>query len=184
MINTHYVPGYAFLLYRKYFLYTCLYKLVILGMMVQEISFLEMQIVFIHGPWHGYFFLNPEWLQCFLQSVLSLLLRLGQCAASNPSFAQEYDNMQYSFAEFYCICMGESKNRSLESSIFKCAYVWESEHCEFLIGNVFYVAGNISYGPFVRLDTDAQELSVCCLYYLSAVDSHLMKSLAWSCLCE
>ncbi|XP_057506266.1 uncharacterized protein LOC130789508 isoform X3 [Actinidia eriantha] len=83
------------------------------------------------------------------RSVLSLLLRLGQCAASNPSFAQEYDNMQYSFAEFYCICMGER---------------------------------NISYGPFVRLDTDAQELSVCCLYYLSAVDSHLLKSLAWSCL--
>ncbi|XP_057491227.1 uncharacterized protein LOC130776972 isoform X3 [Actinidia eriantha] len=83
------------------------------------------------------------------RSVLSLLLRLGQCAASNPSFAQEYDNMKYSFAEFYCICMGER---------------------------------NISYGPFVRLDTDAQELSVCCLYYLSAVDSHLLKSLAWSCL--
>ncbi|GFY97960.1 ARM repeat superfamily protein [Actinidia rufa] len=85
------------------------------------------------------------------RSVLSLLLRLGQCAASNPSFAQEYDNMQYSFAEFYCVCMGER---------------------------------NISYGPFVRLDTDARELSVCCLYYLSAVDSHLLKSLAWSCLCE
>ncbi|PSS30415.1 Testis-expressed sequence 10 protein [Actinidia chinensis var. chinensis] len=83
------------------------------------------------------------------RSVLRLLLRLGQCAASNPSFAQEYDNMQYSFAEFYCICMGER---------------------------------NISYGPFVRVDTDAQELSVCCLYYLSAVDSHLLKSLAWSCL--
>ncbi|GFY87094.1 ARM repeat superfamily protein [Actinidia rufa] len=87
--------------------------------------------------------------EMLVPSVLSLLLRLGQCAASNPSFAQEYDNMQYSFAEFYCICMGER---------------------------------NISYGPFVRLDTDAQELSVCCLYYLSAVDSHLLKSLAWSCL--
>ncbi|XAR53187.1 hypothetical protein NMG60_11021631 [Bertholletia excelsa] len=83
------------------------------------------------------------------RDVLKLLLRLGQCAASNIFFAQEYDNMQYSVAEFYCARLDES---------------------------------NVSYGPFVRLDRDAQELSVCCLYYFSMVDSHLLKSLAWCCL--
>ncbi|KAI7991081.1 Testis-expressed protein 10 [Camellia lanceoleosa] len=65
------------------------------------------------------------------------------------SFAQEYDNMQDSLAEFYCNCMGER---------------------------------NISYGPFVKLDRDAQEFSICCLYYFSHVDSLLLKSLAWCCL--
>ncbi|KAI7990847.1 Testis-expressed protein 10 [Camellia lanceoleosa] len=82
-------------------------------------------------------------------SVLSLLLRLGQCAVANTFFAQEYDNMQDSLAEFYCNCMGER---------------------------------NISYGPFVKLDRDAQEFSICCLYYFSHVDSLLLKSLAWCCL--
>lgn len=60
----------------------------------------------------------PEWLHFFLQSVLNLLLRLGQSAVSNTSFAQEYDNMQYSLAEFYCTCMDESKN--LNSVIQRC----------------------------------------------------------------
>ncbi|KAI8562907.1 hypothetical protein RHMOL_Rhmol03G0071900 [Rhododendron molle] len=83
------------------------------------------------------------------RSVLSLLLRLGQCAVSNTLFAQEYDNMQYSLAEFYCTCMDER---------------------------------NVSYGPFVSLDRGSQELSICCLYYFSVVDSLLLKSLAWSCL--
>ncbi|KAL7198113.1 hypothetical protein ACSBR2_020602 [Camellia fascicularis] len=83
------------------------------------------------------------------RSVLSLLLRLGQCAVANTFFAQEYDNMQDSLAEFYCNCMGER---------------------------------NISYGPFVKLDRDAQEFSICCLYYFSHVDSLLLKSLAWCCL--
>ncbi|CAL5410752.1 unnamed protein product [Camellia sinensis] len=44
------------------------------------------------------------------RSVLSLLLRLGQCAVANTFFAQEYDNMQDSLAEFYCNCMGEKKS--------------------------------------------------------------------------
>ncbi|XP_028067977.1 uncharacterized protein LOC114270634 isoform X2 [Camellia sinensis] len=83
------------------------------------------------------------------RSVLSLLLRLGQCAVANTFFAQEYDNMQDSLAEFYCNCMGER---------------------------------NISYGPFVKLNRDAQEFSICCLYYFSHVDSLLLKSLAWCCL--
>lgn len=63
----------------------------------------------------------PEWLQFFLQSVLSLLLRLGQCAVSNTLFAQEYDNMQYSLAEFYCTCMDESKN--FKSVIQRCLFI-------------------------------------------------------------
>ncbi|XP_052198998.1 uncharacterized protein LOC127806055 isoform X2 [Diospyros lotus] len=83
------------------------------------------------------------------RNVLNLLLRIGQCAASKTCFVQEYDNMQYSFAEFYCTCMEER---------------------------------SVSYGPFIKLDRDVQELSICCLYYFSYVDSVLLKSLAWCCL--
>lgn len=42
--------------------------------------------------------------------------------------------------------------------------------------------GNISYGPFVQLDREAQELSICCLYYLSYMDSLFLKSIALCCL--
>lgn len=85
------------------------------------------------------------------KSVLSLLLQLGQRAVSDSFFSQEYDNIQYSLAEFYCTCMD---------------------------------GGNVSYGPFVQLDREGQELSICCLYYLSHMDSLLLKSIALCCLYE
>ncbi|KAJ6427637.1 hypothetical protein OIU84_023096 [Salix udensis] len=44
--------------------------------------------------------------------------------------------------------------------------------------------GNICYGPFLRLARDSQELSICCLYYLSQLDSTLLKSIASCCLCQ
>ncbi|XP_059428250.1 uncharacterized protein LOC132162022 isoform X2 [Corylus avellana] len=42
--------------------------------------------------------------------------------------------------------------------------------------------GNICYGPFIRLPRDSQELSLCCLYYFSNLDSPLLKSIASCCL--
>ncbi|XP_062167443.1 uncharacterized protein LOC133873715 isoform X1 [Alnus glutinosa] len=42
--------------------------------------------------------------------------------------------------------------------------------------------GNICYGPFIRLPRDSQELSLCCLYYFSNLDSSLLKSIASCCL--
>ncbi|XP_061950001.1 uncharacterized protein LOC133673263 isoform X2 [Populus nigra] len=44
--------------------------------------------------------------------------------------------------------------------------------------------GNICYGPFLRLARDSQELSICCLYYFSQLDSTLLKSIASCCLCH
>ncbi|KAF9680808.1 hypothetical protein SADUNF_Sadunf06G0159900 [Salix dunnii] len=44
--------------------------------------------------------------------------------------------------------------------------------------------GNICYGPFLRLARDSQELSICCLYYFSQLDSNLLKSIASCCLCH
>ncbi|XP_040361345.1 uncharacterized protein LOC112203486 [Rosa chinensis] len=84
------------------------------------------------------------------QVVLHLLLRLGQCAFMNYSFALEYDNMQFSLQEFFCIYQDD---------------------------------GNIIYGPFVRLPRESQELSLCCLRYISNLDLHMLRSIAYCCLC-
>ncbi|KAK2653440.1 hypothetical protein Ddye_013296, partial [Dipteronia dyeriana] len=43
-------------------------------------------------------------LECSLHIVLHLLLRLGQRACMNSSFAREYDNIQYSLSKFYSSC--------------------------------------------------------------------------------
>lgn len=42
----------------------------------------------------------------------------------------------------------------------------------------------ICYGPFMKLPRDCQELSVCCIYYFSCLDSRFLKSLASCCLCH
>ncbi|XP_020535669.1 testis-expressed protein 10 isoform X2 [Jatropha curcas] len=44
--------------------------------------------------------------------------------------------------------------------------------------------GNICYGPFIKLPRETQELSICCLYYFSHLDSLLLKSIASCCLCH
>ncbi|KAJ0559011.1 putative pre-rRNA-processing protein Ipi1 [Helianthus annuus] len=42
--------------------------------------------------------------------------------------------------------------------------------------------GDISYGPFMKLGREIQELSVCCLYYFSFMDPSLLQSVAGCCL--
>lgn len=43
---------------------------------------------------------------------------------------------------------------------------------------------SVSYGPFIRLSQDCQELAVSCLYYFSHLDSALLKAIATCCLCN
>ncbi|CAK9180770.1 unnamed protein product [Ilex paraguariensis] len=43
---------------------------------------------------------------------------------------------------------------------------------------------SVCYGPFIRLPREIQELSVCCLYYFSFLDSFLLQSLVSCCLCD
>lgn len=47
-----------------------------------------------------------------------------------------------------------------------------------------YPNGTVSYGPFMRLPRDIQELSVCCLYYFPFLDKELLQSLASCCICH
>lgn len=84
------------------------------------------------------------------KAVLLLQLHLGQSALMNSSLSQEYDNMQYTFREFYSSSLHDS---------------------------------TVCYGPFMRLTRDIQELSVCCLYYFSFLDSLILQSLTSCCLC-
>ncbi|KAJ4827083.1 hypothetical protein Tsubulata_013897 [Turnera subulata] len=83
------------------------------------------------------------------QSVLHLLLRVGQCSLINSELSLEYDKTQNSIMKFYSTCLED---------------------------------GNISYGPFIKLGRDIQELSVCCLYYFPHLDSLLLKSIAAACI--
>lgn len=46
------------------------------------------------------------------------------------------------------------------------------------------IVGIVSYGPFMRLPRDIQELSVCCLYYFPFLDKELLQSLASCCICK
>ncbi|CAH9080634.1 unnamed protein product [Cuscuta epithymum] len=42
--------------------------------------------------------------------------------------------------------------------------------------------GGVAYGPFMTLSKDIQELSLCCLYYFSSLDTTILKSLVLCCL--
>ncbi|KAK1389700.1 testis-expressed protein 10-like [Heracleum sosnowskyi] len=42
----------------------------------------------------------------------------------------------------------------------------------------------VGYGPFISLARDIQELSVCCLYYFSYLDSPIIQSVTSCCLCH
>ncbi|KAL3536032.1 hypothetical protein ACH5RR_004493 [Cinchona calisaya] len=44
--------------------------------------------------------------------------------------------------------------------------------------------GSVCYGPFMKLTQDIQELSLCCLYYFSSLESMLLQSLVSCCLCQ
>lgn len=43
--------------------------------------------------------------------------------------------------------------------------------------------GKIFYGPFIKLPRDSQELSICCLYYFSNLNTPFLKSITSCCLC-
>ncbi|KAM0941753.1 putative pre-rRNA-processing protein Ipi1 [Dioscorea sansibarensis] len=46
------------------------------------------------------------------------------------------------------------------------------------------IAGPVNYGPFIKLPTDCQELSICCLYYFSRLNLDLLESITCCCLCN
>ncbi|XP_008241050.1 PREDICTED: uncharacterized protein LOC103339529 isoform X2 [Prunus mume] len=72
-----------------------------------------------------------------------------------------------------------------QRSLMNSSFAWEYDNVQFSLQPFFSNQndGNISYGPFVKLPRDSQELSLCCLFYFSHLDSLLLKSIADCCLC-
>ncbi|XP_024029744.1 uncharacterized protein LOC21385805 isoform X1 [Morus notabilis] len=64
---------------------------------------------------------------------------------------------------------------------------WEYDNMQYSLKDFVSTClddGNICYGPFVKLPSDCQELSLCCIYYFSFLDSPLLKSISSCCLCS
>lgn len=112
----------------------------------------------------------------------------------NSFLAQEYDNMQYMYREFYSTSLHDCKINSPYSFHFHfksvtCSFHWCCYTCRIFyfylfIYLYFSFAATVCYGPFMSLNRDIQELSVCCLYYFSFLDSDILQSLTYCCLCE
>ncbi|XP_024016945.1 uncharacterized protein LOC21387601 isoform X2 [Morus notabilis] len=78
----------------------------------------------------------------------------------------------------------------LQLKVGQCALLnrslaWEYDNMQYSLKDFFSTClddGNICYGPFVKLASDCQELSLCCIYYFSFLDSPLLKSISSCCL--
>lgn len=82
--------------------------------------------------------------------------------------------MQYSLLEFFGSCQDKGNTPDKNNLGLFCPTADMS----------VIIAGSTTYGPFVKLPPVCQELSICCLYYLSHLDLPLLKSLSICCLCE
>ncbi|KAF8012918.1 hypothetical protein BT93_I0932 [Corymbia citriodora subsp. variegata] len=73
-----------------------------------------------------------------------------------------------------------------QSASSRPALQWEYDNIQYPLQDFFCNCqdeSSVSYGPFIRLSQDCQELAVCCLYYFSRLDSALLKAIATCCLC-
>ncbi|KAE8125193.1 hypothetical protein FH972_020026 [Carpinus fangiana] len=72
-----------------------------------------------------------------------------------------------------------------QCALVNSSFAWEYDNMQHSLLELYSTCqddGNICYGPFIRLPRDSQELSLCCLYYFSHLDSPLLKSIASCCL--
>ncbi|GAV57315.1 Ipi1_N domain-containing protein [Cephalotus follicularis] len=113
---------------------------------------------------------NPEILDFQIIWIRELPLLLNLLGDKLPSSSQ--------YVLLLLLRLGQcaSLNSSLE---------WEYNNLQYSLLEFYGTCqeGDIYYGPFIRLPRDTQELSICCLYYFSHLDSLLLKSIASSCLC-
>ncbi|XP_059463584.1 uncharacterized protein LOC132192307 isoform X2 [Corylus avellana] len=72
-----------------------------------------------------------------------------------------------------------------QCALVNSSFAWEYDNMQHSLLELYSTCqddGNICYGPFIRLPRDSQELSLCCLYYFSNLDSPLLESIASCCL--
>lgn len=73
-----------------------------------------------------------------------------------------------------------------QSSFLNSPLKWEYDNTQHQLQEFFNTnsaEGNECNGPLTKLPKECQELSICCVYYLSYLDPVLLKSLASCCLC-
>ncbi|XP_030525125.1 uncharacterized protein LOC115737229 isoform X2 [Rhodamnia argentea] len=74
-----------------------------------------------------------------------------------------------------------------QSASSRPALQWEYDNIQHTLLDFFSKCqdeSRVSYGPFIRLSQDCQELAVCCLYYFSRLDSALLEAITTYCLCD
>ncbi|XP_034224935.1 uncharacterized protein LOC117634806 isoform X2 [Prunus dulcis] len=69
-----------------------------------------------------------------------------------------------------------------QRSLMNSSFAREYDNMQFSL-QPFFSNQNDGDSPFVKLPRDSQELSLCCLFYFSHLDSLLLKSIADCCLC-
>ncbi|XP_024993388.1 uncharacterized protein LOC112527160 isoform X1 [Cynara cardunculus var. scolymus] len=104
----------------------------------------------------------------WIREIPLLLILLGD---KNPSLSKAVLRLQLQLGQ--CAIMNSPLLQELDSMQYSLREFYSTCH-----------DGNISYGPFMKLARDIQELSVCCLYYFSFLDPSLLQSLAACCLCQ
>ncbi|XP_076958532.1 uncharacterized protein LOC143634296 [Bidens hawaiensis] len=65
------------------------------------------------------------------------------------------------------------------------AHSQELDNMQYLLREFYSTCsrdGVISYGPFMKLEREIQELSICCLYYFSVMNPSLLQSITACCL--
>ncbi|XP_054819603.1 uncharacterized protein LOC129318695 isoform X2 [Prosopis cineraria] len=113
---------------------------------------------------------NVEFQDALIAWIRELPLLLIQVGDKHPTFSQAVLRLQ--------LCIGRCalSNSSLVSTYDNMQYSLQEFYCA-------CQERNMCYGPFIRLPREAQELSLCCLYYFSHVDSHFLKTISCCCLC-
>ncbi|KAF3969199.1 hypothetical protein CMV_006986 [Castanea mollissima] len=114
---------------------------------------------------------DPEILDhqiAWIRELSPLLILLGD---KHPSCSQVVLHLQLRLGQ--CALLNSS-------------LAWEYDNMQYSLLEFYCTCqddGKLHYGPFIRLPRDSQELSLCCLYYFSNLDSPLLQSIASCCLC-
>ncbi|KAF7818845.1 Pre-rRNA-processing protein IPI1 isoform A [Senna tora] len=115
---------------------------------------------------------NLEFQDALIAWISELPLLLIQVGDKHPACSQAVLRLQLHIGQ--CALL----NSSLVCTYDNMQYSLQEFYCTFQGG------GEICYGPFIRLHREAQELSLCCLYYFSHLDSHFLKTIACCCICS
>ncbi|KAI9115572.1 hypothetical protein K1719_013241 [Acacia pycnantha] len=112
----------------------------------------------------------PEFQDALIAWIRELPLLLIQAGDKHPTFSQAVVRLQLHIGQ-----------RALFNSSLVCIY----DNAQYSLQEFYCTCqeGNMCYGPFIRLPREVQELSLCCLYYVSHLDSDFLTTMSRCCLC-